>query len=98
VETEKEYQITSNFIAYDGLNIGEGYTEFERYDKVQNAIEENVCALDEEKAIQVLADVGVSDGDMDKLQWLVLYNLTNGKIFVNRRTNHILKFRLGVDK
>ena len=42
VESETEYQIASNFIAYNGLNIGEGFTEFERYDRVQNAIEEKI--------------------------------------------------------
>ena len=34
VEPENDYQIASNFIAYNGLNIGEGFTEFERYDVV----------------------------------------------------------------
>lgn len=37
VETNEEYQIASNFIAYNELNIGEGNTEFERYNKVQSA-------------------------------------------------------------
>ena len=68
VETDEEYQIASNFIAYDGLNIGEGFTEFERYDKVQNAIEGNEGTLDAEGAIQLLVDVGIFDGDIDKLQ------------------------------
>lgn len=34
VETETDYQIATNFVAYNGLNIGEGFTEFERYDAV----------------------------------------------------------------
>lgn len=99
VEAATEYQIASNFIAYNGLNIGEGYTEFERYDKVQNAIETNGYMLDEDKAIQLLADVGVLDGDTDKLQWSVLYNLTtgNGKIFANRKTDNIIEFHLDTD-
>ena len=79
VESETEYQIASNFIAYNGLNIGEGFTEFERYDRVQNAIEENNGILEVSGAIQLLADVGVFDGDIDKLQWSVLYNLTTAK-------------------
>lgn len=99
VEAKTEYQIASNFIAYDGLNIGEGFTEFDRYDKVQNTIEENNGILDASQSIQLLADVGVFDGDTDKLQWSVLYNLTtgNGEIFANRKTNHIIQFNLDMD-
>lgn len=100
VETDQEYQIASNFIAYHGLNIGEGYTEFERYHKVQNTMEKNGCILDKHKAISLLADVGVLDGDIDKLQWSVLYNLTSGEgeIFANRKTNDIIEFQLDIDK
>ena len=100
VESETEYQIASNFIAYNGLNIGEGFTEFERYERVQTAIEENNGILEVSGAIQLLADVGVFDGDIDKLQWSVLYNLTTGKggIFANRKTNNIIEFNLDMDR
>lgn len=96
VEPDSEYQIASNFIAFDGLNIGEGYTEFERYDRVQSVIEENGGVLDADSAIALLADVGISDGDTDKLQWSVLYNLTtgDGDIFANRKTDNIIAFHL----
>lgn len=99
VETEAEYQIASNFIAYDGLNIGEGFTEFERYDKVQNAIEANSGVLEASQAVPLLADVGVFDGDTDKLQWSVLYNLTtgDGEIFANRKTNNLIGFHLNME-
>lgn len=96
VESETEYQIASNFIAYNGLNIGEGFTEFERYDKVQNAIEANNGILEANQAVQLLADIGVFDGDTDKLQWSVLYNLTtgDGAIFANRKANDLINFQL----
>ena len=96
VEAEAEYQIASNFIAYDGLNIGEGFTEFERYDKIQNAIETNGGILKASQAVQLLASAGVFDGDADKLQWSVLYNLTtgNGAIFANRKINNLRNFQL----
>ena len=96
VEAEDEYQIASNFIAYNELDIGEGFTEFERFDRVQNAIETNNGMLEANQAVQLLADVGVFDGNTDKLQWSVLYNLTTGygKIFANRKTDHIIGFKL----
>lgn len=99
VEADAAYQIASNFIAYDGLNIGECFTEFERYDMVQNAIETNGGILEEHQAVQLLSEVGVFNGDTDKLQWSVLYNLTtgNGEIFAHRNTDLITKFYLPVN-
>ena len=83
VESETEYQIASNFIAYNGLNIGEGFTEFERYDRVQNAIEENNGILEVSGAIQLLA-YNLTTG--------------KGGIFANRKTNNIIEFNLDMDR
>ena len=96
VETERPYQIASNFIAYNDLNIGEGFTEFERYNQVQNVLEINNGVIDKDVAIHLLAEVGVMDGDTDKLQWSVLYNLTtgNGQIFAHRNLDNIIAFHL----
>lgn len=96
VETDAQYQIASNFIAYDGLNIGEGFTEFERYDTVERAIKANGGTLDNDTALHLLADIGIYDGDFDKLQWSVLYDLTNrnGDIFANRNTGNVIAFQL----
>ena len=97
VETDKEYQIASNFIAYNDLNIGEGYTEFDRYYAVLDAIEANGCTLEMNEAIDLLAEVGVMDGDTDKLQWSVLYNLSTkeGEIFAHRKSDEAIDFKLG---
>lgn len=96
VEADGDYQIATNFIAYDGLNIGEGFTEFERYDAVKAEIEANKGVLSEDNAIALLARVGVRDGDTDKLQWSVLYNLTTGwgQIFAYRHTDNIFDFSI----
>lgn len=100
VETEEEYLIASNFIAYNDLNIGEGFTEFERYDTVLTVIEENSGMLEEDKAIDLLAEVGVMNGETDKLQWSVLYNLTtgDGRIFAHRKIDNITYFHLDMEK
>ncbi|MDR0916992.1 MAG: linear amide C-N hydrolase, partial [Oscillospiraceae bacterium] len=94
--TEENYQIASNFIAYNGVNIGEGFDEFERYDKVKAAIEIN-GGLSETQSLKLLAEVGVRDGNTDKLQWSVLYNLTtgNGSIYAHRNADNTVNFRLG---
>lgn len=100
VEGVGEYQIASNFIAYQGLNIGEGYTEFERYDAIRNAIEENGGTLNRTQALPLLADVGIWDGETDKLQWSVLYDLTagDGTIFANRKVDHSVDFSVQTAK
>ncbi len=92
VEVETDYQIASNFIAYNGLNIGEGFTEFDRYEAVENTIQNNSGCLNKEEAISLLAQVGVKDGATDKLQWSVLYNLSTGEtdLFIHRNTGNII--------
>lgn len=94
VETAEDWQIASNFIAWNNLNIGEGYTEFERYDAVLSAIEGAGGVLDGDAAIRLLADVGVSG----RLQWSVLYNLSTGdiQIFPNGSTDSVKAFHLDV--
>ena len=97
VTTDAEYQIATNFIAYNGLNIGEGYDEFDRYDKVKAAIEENNGTLTQEQAIKTLTEVGVyGENGEDKLQWSVLYNLTDlsGVLFAHRNNQNQTDFQL----
>lgn len=100
VTTDEAYQIASNFIAYNGLNIGEGYNEFERYDKVNAALKANGGMMNEEQAIDLLAEIGVVDDGIDKLQWSVIYNLTTGegKIFAHRNTENVIDFYLELNK
>ena len=94
--TADDFQVASNFIAYNGLNIGEGFTEFERYDAVKSTIEKNGGYLSEQQAIDLLAEVGIHDNGIDKLQWSAIYNLTTGmgKIFAHRNTDNIIGFEI----
>lgn len=96
VEAENDYQIASNFIAYNGLNIGEGFTEFERYDAVEKELLDNNGILNEDDVISLLAKVGVQDREVDKLQWSVVYNLTTGdvRLFIHRDTNNMTVTKL----
>jgi hypothetical protein len=96
VMTDEAYQIASNFIAYNEVNIGEGFDEFERYDAVKGAIDSNGGCLDKEQAVAILAEVGVFSESRDKLQWSVVYNLTelDGVIFAHRNTDNLINFEL----
>jgi Penicillin V acylase and related amidases len=100
VESDADYQIASNFIAYKGLNIGEGFNEFERYDKVKAAIDDNGGKLTEDQALALLAQIGIIYKNTDRLQWSVVYNLTSGeeKLFAHRNIKNILDFHLDLKK
>lgn len=97
VKSDKSYQIASNFIAYNGLDIGEGYDEFDRYDSVKQAIEENHGKLTKEQTIDLLTQIGVhGPAGEDKLQWSVVYNLTDlqGYSFAHRNRGNVKEFTL----
>lgn len=100
VYPENDYQIASNFIAYNGLNIGEGYSEFDRYDTVEKTIQDNSNALSREKVVSLLTEIGcVEDDGTEKLQWSVCYNLNNldGYIFAHKNTSNTIDFELEKD-
>ena len=97
VSSTCDYQIASNFVAYNGINLGEGYTEFDRYDAVKKEIERSDHTLTIPVAVDLLSKVGVYDEDgTDKLQWSVIYNLNelNGEIFCNRKIHNIKQFSM----
>ena len=96
VTTDEDYQVASNFIAYNGVNIGEGFNEFERYDKVKETIVCNDCVLSMEQSVALLAEVGITYNGEDKLEWTAIYNLSNlnGTIFANRNTGNLIDFSL----
>jgi len=98
VTSPEDYQIASNFIAYNNLNIGIGYDEFERYNKVKDTLISNSGKINEEAAVNLLTSIGLKDNDTadDLLQWSVIYNLTNrtGRIFADHNTDNIQYFDL----
>jgi hypothetical protein len=96
VTTPDDFQVASNFIAWNGLNYGEGFNEIERYETVKSRIDKNGGWLSEQQAIDLLTEVGIYYEGVDKLQWTVIYNLTTGigKIFAGRNTDNIIQFQL----
>jgi hypothetical protein len=100
VYPENDYQIASNFVAYNGLNIGEEYSEFDRYDTVEKTIQDNNNALSREKVISLLTEIGCKNDDgTNRLQWSVCYNLNSldGYIFADRNSDNIFDFELEKD-
>ncbi len=96
VEPDTDYQIASGFVMYNALtslrpNMFDG-----RYDAVKACIEKNGGTLSEDDAVTLLAQIGMRSGNSDKLQWSVVYNLTNldGCIFAHRNTENVMDFKL----
>lgn len=91
--------VASNFIAYDGVNIGEGYNEMERYETVRSHLEENNHQISTDEAVDLLSQVGifVEETQEDRLQWSVIYRLEDlsGEIFAGRNTENRIPFSLG---
>lgn len=96
VEPDENFQVASNFIAYNHLNIGEGYSEFDRYNSAHDYLIQKNCNVSEDEAMALLAKIGVMSGGVDKLQWSVVYNLNDlrGKIFAHRKNDMSTEFNL----
>lgn len=69
----EHYQAASNFIAYNGMNVGEGGSEFTRYDTVVDTLKDKAGTLGEKDAMSLLAKVAIPD----RCQWSVVYNLND---------------------
>lgn len=89
-----KYQIASNFIAYN--NMGEGFSEFDRYNAVKAKLEPADGVISVEDAMGLLQSVGIIFEGEDKLQWSVIYNQTDltGEICAHRNTQNMYSFSL----
>lgn len=96
VEPKTDYQIASNFIAYNDLNIGEGFTEFKRYDTVKEVLERQNAKITIDESVALLNKIGIYSNGIDKLQWSVVYNSTDlsGKYWTRRSKKNIIDFEL----
>lgn len=65
------YPAATNFVMYNRLNIGEGYTEFDRYNAIQQKLTQTGGVLSETDAMSLLSEVAVPD----RIQWSVVYNI-----------------------
>lgn len=73
---DTEYQLTTNFIMYQGLNEGEGGSEFERYATIESKLNTQSGVISESDAMVLLSDVVIPD----RTQWSVVYNQETGDV------------------
>ena len=92
IETEKSYQVASNFIQYNDLLIGEGYCEFERYKKAEEVLAKSNGILSQDDAMRLLSDVSIPE----KTQWSAVYNMESLalRLCINRNYEDIFHFSL----
>ena len=85
VESKENYQVATNFIEYDGLNIGETGTsnyaknEFERYDIINTSLAKSGGGISADNAMALL-----KSASQKKTQWSIVYNLKtlSGKVCI----------------
>ena len=77
-KSEENYQLVTNFIMYQGLNEGEGGSEFERYATIEDSLGASEGVISEEDAMGLLSDVRIPG----RTQWSVVYNQTTGELWV----------------
>lgn len=87
IEPNRNYQVVTNFILYKGLNKGEGYTEFERFDTADNFLHDTNGVISEKEAMALLSGVQIPDAT----QWSTVYNITkqSASICINRNYEKI---------
>lgn len=92
VDTDKPYEIATNFIMYKGLNTGEGYNEFERFDTVEARLLENGGLITEQQAMDLLSDVQIPD----RTQWSAVYNAGTKTvdICINKNYEKVYEFSM----
>ena len=78
IEVKESYQIASNFISYNNLNIGEGADEFERYDIINQYLTDSKGIVGEDNAMDLLKQVSCNE----RTQWSAVYNQQTGSIRV----------------
>jgi penicillin V acylase-like amidase (Ntn superfamily) len=71
VKAPDAYPAATNFVMYNGLNIGEGFTEFERYDAIQDRLAQTKGIISETDAMSLLGQVATPG----RIQWSVVYNM-----------------------
>jgi len=79
-ETDESFQIASNFIAYNDLNLGYGACEFDRYNQVKEALESNGGIISEERVVELLTKVGVTSPEASE-EWSTIYNSSNSELY-----------------
>ncbi len=88
------YQIASNFIAYNDL--GKGGSGSAGYEAVENKLKPAGGVISEQSAMDLLQSAAAVSGGKDKLQWSIVYNQTDltGGICVHGNTGNIYYFSL----
>lgn len=92
IKTEKKYQLTTNFIMYQGLNEGEGGSEFERYQIIDETLSASGGSISAKSAMELLSAASIPG----RTQWSVVYNQSTSEIWIcsGEKYDHIYSFSM----
>lgn len=92
IESGGDYQVASNFILYNDLQIGDGYCEFKRYDTAGAVLQLKEGIITEKEAMTMLEEIRIPG----RTQWSVVYNMSRftAGVSINERYDTLYKFSL----
>ncbi len=83
IRTKESYQVASNFIAYKDIRAGEGFDEFDRYNKVEEKLKKLKGNINENDTMKILESVSIK-----RTQWSAVYNLSKKTVSVSMGKNY----------
>jgi hypothetical protein len=94
--SDERHQTVTNFIVCQGLSEGEGGSEFQRYDTIEQALDSLGSVIGEEEAMALLGEARIPG----RTQWSVVYNQTSGEARISMGANYdkVYRFKLPLSK
>ncbi len=92
VRSPEPYEIATNFVMADGVNLGEGYNEFERFDTIDASLSAGGGSIGSDAAMALLARVAIPD----RTRWSVVYDTAalTARIAVEERYGSVYEYAL----
>ncbi len=69
MRSAEPYEITTNFVMANGLNLGEDFNEFERFDTLKNHLDASGGIISPDDAMALLSEVAIPG----RTRWSVVY-------------------------
>lgn len=92
VRSPEPYEIATNFVMADGVNLGEGFNEFERFDTIETSLSASGGIIGTDAAMALLSKVAIPD----RTRWSVVYDTAalTARIAVEERYDSVYEYAL----
>ena len=92
IRAAESFQVVTNFIVYQGLNVGDGGNEFTRFDTIQTELTNRQGIIGEEDALALLARAKIPG----RTQWSAVYNLSTGEVMICMAEHYDTVYRMSL--